>query len=693
MPYVVIDSFRFGVDRRRPRYAAVPGTLYAGKNVHISRGGDIERAKKFVSLYTLPAGTFGLGQINGQLWVFGSADLAGSMPAGVQYQRLQLGSAAMTRVLSNRVFDNKHYVIAEFDDGNIAHYYNGTRITDLDSHATAGADSIASFSTLADYMARKLNASSAVKTIVSGSDVLVEAIVPGTPFTLTSGTVNGGAGVNDQTATVTTVQANVAAVAETRATGTVTITGGTTSAGINTILVSVNSVNLTASPVDFITSNSATAAALVVAINNNSGASGYTASAVGPIVTLQAAPGTGTSKNGHVVVATVAGDATASTANMAGGVAAVTPVAQIMKVAFGGTFEGADQFTLTLNGTAHVGTARASGYGTYASIYKRRVFQTANSLLRYSKLSDPSDVTDASSSSGAGFINLSNDSEGSERLVSICPYQTYLAIFSRRNVRVYDINTDAAQNAFRQELENTGTFAPRSVISYGNTDVFYLDDTGIRSLQVRDVTNAAFVADAGSAIDPLVAEWLATLSPAEQERAVSIIEPTDGRFMCAIGSRIFVLSFFPSSKVNAWTYYEPGFTATDFVRLKRELYARDATTIYLYGGKTGDVYPGANEQTPVVSLPFVTAQSAPNFKRWLGLDMAATGTWKVEMLIDPNDVTKTIEVARPTGVTYALPDIAGIAETPMFALDLTCISAGAASISNLVAHFEATRVG
>ena len=62
MAYVLIDSFRFGVDRRRPRYAAVPGTLFAGKNVHISRGGDIERAKKFVAQYQLPAGTFGLGQ-------------------------------------------------------------------------------------------------------------------------------------------------------------------------------------------------------------------------------------------------------------------------------------------------------------------------------------------------------------------------------------------------------------------------------------------------------------------------------------------------------------------------------------------------------------------------------------------------------------------------------------------------------
>lgn len=692
MAYVAIDSFRFGVDRRRPRYAAVPGTLYAGKNVHISRGGDVERAKKFVSLYALPAGTFGLGQINGQLWVFGSSDLSASMPAGVQYQRLQLSSAAMVRVLSNRVFGNKHYVIAEYDDGSIAHFYDGTRITDLDSHATAGADSIASFTTLADYMARKLSASSAVKTVVSGPTILVEAIVPGVAFTLTSGTVDGGS-ANDQTAVVTTLQANVPAAAEVRSSGTVTITGGSTSAGVNALTVLVAGVPLTTAPTDFISSNSATATALSVAINNNASASGYTASAAGPVVTIQAAPGTGATPNGAAVSVTAIGDVTSSTSNMAGGSATVAPVAQIMKVTFGGTFEPADQFTLTLNGVAYVGKARASGYGTFAGVYKRRVFTTANSLLRYSALSDPSDVTDVSTSSGAGFINLSNDSEGSERLVSICPYQTYLAIFSRRNVRVYDINTDAALNDFRQELENTGTFAPRSVISFGNTDVFYLDDTGIRSLQVRDVTNAAFVSDAGSAIDPLVAEWLKTLPAAEQERAVAVIEPTDGRFMLAVGERIFVYSFFPSSKVNAWTYYEPGFTVTDFVRSKRDLYARDAGTIYLYGGKTADVYPGAGEQAPVISLPFLTAQSAPNFKRWTGVDIGATGTWKVEMLLDPRDEAKKIEIARIDGISYGLPDIAGIGEWPMFAFDLTCTSAGFASVSNVVAHFEPTRVG
>ena len=84
MAQVEIKDFKYGLNRRRPRIVGVPGSLWTLKNAHITRGGDIESAKKFVNTFTLPASTYGLGQINGQLYVFGSADLAASMPVGVQ---------------------------------------------------------------------------------------------------------------------------------------------------------------------------------------------------------------------------------------------------------------------------------------------------------------------------------------------------------------------------------------------------------------------------------------------------------------------------------------------------------------------------------------------------------------------------------------------------------------------------------
>lgn len=50
MSYLAISDFKFGMDRRRKRISGVPGTLWTLKNAHISRGGDIERAKKQVTV-------------------------------------------------------------------------------------------------------------------------------------------------------------------------------------------------------------------------------------------------------------------------------------------------------------------------------------------------------------------------------------------------------------------------------------------------------------------------------------------------------------------------------------------------------------------------------------------------------------------------------------------------------------------
>ncbi|MFA5712247.1 hypothetical protein, partial [Mycolicibacterium sp.] len=67
MPYFVIENFRAGVDTRSPVYAAEPGTLSVGTDVHLTRGGHIEARKEFVEVATLPANTFGLQAVGNDL--------------------------------------------------------------------------------------------------------------------------------------------------------------------------------------------------------------------------------------------------------------------------------------------------------------------------------------------------------------------------------------------------------------------------------------------------------------------------------------------------------------------------------------------------------------------------------------------------------------------------------------------------
>ena len=108
--------------------------------------------------------------------------------------------------------------------------------------------------------------------------------------------------------------------AETRATGSVTLTGGV-SGSVNT--VRAGGVNLIAAAVNFNTSLNQTAADLATAINALTSTHGYTAGAAGAVVTITAPVGSGTLPNGITVVSTTT-TITKTDANFAGGVSGQT---------------------------------------------------------------------------------------------------------------------------------------------------------------------------------------------------------------------------------------------------------------------------------------------------------------------------------------------------------------------------------
>jgi hypothetical protein len=685
MPYVFISDFKYGMDRRRPRFAGIPGTLWSAKNVHLTRGGDIERRKKFVATYTGLSNTFGMGEINGQPWVFGSANLAGSMPLGVQFQRLQGPSTPnMTDVLDVAKFDSKFYVIAEYDDGNVYHFYNGSRVTTWDTVA----DGIASAALTYRALALKLGRDAAVRTVPTPTGLILTAVTPGVAFTLAATATNGGAGVNDQTATPATVQANVAAVAEVRASASFTITGGTFDPNVSVVSdVQVNGVSLLPSPVSWSNSDAATALAVALTINEGTDIHGYTAAAVGPTVTVTAIAGSGASANGYVLTAFAGGDVSVTPPNaFSGGVTAVAAVAQVSTVTFGGTFEALDTLTVTLNGVAYKITGRAAATGRSLHVQNNRVFSGAGPVVAYCKLNDPSDWTDPTSITGAGKIVISTDADGAQIVTGLAPYQGYMAVFAETAVVTYSLGANSSNFARIQEVPNAGTVAGRAVVGYGAADVFYLDGSGIRSLQARDASNLAITSDAGSVFDPFVQEVVAAATPLQIESATAIIEPETGAYWLAIGSTILVLTNYPRTEIRGWTYYVAEFQITAMMRLGRRVYLRSSDTIYVYGGISGTQYPAATEVNAEIDIPFVTAKDDAGLKQIVGLDVGASNSWAVTALLDPNDESKTVYMGISTGITYGEGNWEGIGETSHIALRLTCNAAGEAKLSNLAIH-------
>jgi hypothetical protein len=187
-----------------------------------------------------------------------------------------------------------------------------------------------------------------------------------------------------------------------------------------------------------------------------------------------------------------------------------------------------------------------------------------------------------------------------------------------------------------------------------------------------------------------VRAYMDTLTELQIRRSVATIG-TEGRYWLALGERIFVLSYFPGSRISAWSFYEPGFEVDDFVRVRNRVYARAGDTIYLYGGADGETYPEDDELDAVVELPFITGQQ-PAVKQFVGFDIACTGEWSAAAVIDPNDaddLSKTIDIGTINHVTYnkhghtTLPG-----KAVLVAFRLVCSRGGAATISKLTLYYD-----
>ncbi|API60532.1 hypothetical protein BSL82_15615 [Tardibacter chloracetimidivorans] len=315
---------------------------------------------------------------------------------------------------------------------------------------------------------------------------------------------------------------------------------------------------------------------------------------------------------------------------------------------------------------------------------KSKVYTVSTSLLSFCAVDDPDDWA----GTGASFINMSNQSAGSETLTGLGRYQGYLAVFARRNTQIWFLDPDPAQNAQRQVLPNIGTLAHKSIVSFGDIDVFFLSDTGIRSLRARDSSNQAGVSDVGTPIDDEMIEYMRTLTDTEKTRACAIMDPIDGRYILGLGARQYVFSYYSASKISAWSRYDPGFTATEFVSMDSQVWARGGDTIYLYGGDDGETY---DLSTVEVELPYIDGRTIATWKQFTGLDVVCEGEWTIYINTNPATPDVWSQVAIVRGTTLAHMDISMVGDSPVIKLKLVNERAGPAKLSKVIIHYQAAQ--
>lgn len=685
MSTIWVREFTGGLDTRRMPETTPGGSLIDLRDAHITRGGEIEKRAALVPVYELPTGaTKGLSHTRTSILVFGDDETAAT-PPGVAYQQLEHPTGQLlAAVPSTDLFSGKVYAAAQYADGSVFHFYDGARVEDwYDGRARAAF------------------------------------------------TVSGATGS--------------AAVA---AHGSFTITGGTVGAGNQVTNVTVNGIPIISGAVAFTTDAATTAAAVASAINTYTSSPEYTASAAGPLVTITASAA-GAAANGLVVAVTPGGSVTVGGINnMAGGADAVTP--RIADITVNGvsvigapvlwatsnsatataiasaiqSFASAPEYDATAVGTqvniiaATAGTG-PNGYtvtitaldglvvtpatglalaggadttgtftpGTFVRTFQTKMYATSGSYLHFSGVAAPSKWT--TDTAGAGFIDMSSQTSGSDQLRAVAPYQGKLAVFAEETVVIEYVDPDPTNNVLSQVLNNTGVVSGNSVTQFGDSDLFYCAQTGLRSLRARDASNAAATTDIGVPVDTLIIAKLRGMTELERLQIIGLIEPTEGRFWLIIKDTIFVFSYFPGAKVSAWSVYNPGFDVEYATVFKRRVYLRSGDTIYVYGG-LGDE-PEYDATQAVARLPFLDGDKPWQEKTWKGLDAAISGEWEVRFSMEPTLADANDKVAILEETTFNKFTMPAAGASTHISLLFTSLNDGYARIGSIAVHYDTAK--
>ncbi|WP_146071427.1 hypothetical protein [Bosea lathyri] len=435
-----------------------------------------------------------------------------------------------------------------------------------------------------------------------------------------------------------------------RARASFVVTAGTVSPQSKLTDLNVGGVSVIGAPVNWITSNSVTAANIATAVNSASSSPEYTAVSDGDTVFVIAAT-SGAAENGKPV-----------------------------------TFTLTDGLGVSPASTSMMGGADVPGTyppGLFARTIGSKMYSTSGPNMHFSGIQQP---TRWNGVVGSGFIDMSSESSGSEELIALAKYQNYVAVFAESVVQIWFVDPDPTLNKIAQVLNNTGTVSPRSVTQFGDSDLFYLNESGLRSLRARDASNAAATTDIGVPVDDLVVEALQALGDDNRDEVIGLIEPRSGRFWLIIRGQIFVFSFFSGAKVSAWSRYLPGFDISHAVVFKKRVYVRSGNSIYAYGGiGSATVY---DDTQAIAQLPYLDGGAPAKEKTLSGMDASARGTWQVSVALEPLrpdgvDVVGTIHDSTFTQATHPVEG-----KSTHISLIFKSVGLGPHKLGSAVIHYD-----
>jgi hypothetical protein len=286
---------------------------------------------------------------------------------------------------------------------------------------------------------------------------------------------------------------------------------------------------------------------------------------------------------------------------------------------------------------------------------------------------------------GVGAYDMSTRAAGAETITGLGEYQELMAVFSRRVTQLWSFasDPDAAQRV--QTIPRVGTIAARSVVSFAGTDVFFLADSGVRSLRARSGVTTAAAADVGTPIDDIVVERVRQMTQAQYDAIFGEIEPTSGRYWLTVGDETYVFSYFPGSQVSAWSTYTLPAGSSWMAVLADRAFVRAGDVVYLYGGENAETY---DESQAEVTMPFLDGRASATWKSWRGLDIAAEGDWEVYASMDPEQPDSEDLISTLSGSTFYQLDQVLYGFGPLMKLRFVSVGSGPARLGSVAIHYE-----
>jgi hypothetical protein len=323
--------------------------------------------------------------------------------------------------------------------------------------------------------------------------------------------------------------------------------------------------------------------------------------------------------------------------------------------------------------------------GQFVRTHRLKVYVADGEDVRFCDVGDPGTWTDQDVNAplGAGFIPMSQDDADAEYIRGIETYYDRVAVMARLVTLIWYFDPDPTLNNLLQTLR-IGTISGLSTVQFGTGDVMFLADSGIRSLRAMNISMAAAVIDVGSPIDPIITSRVLS-DPAGGAVARGIVEPVFGRYWLAWGNTIYVLSYFPSSKVSAWSTFTVPFHIDYMERTNNQVYLRSGDDLYLYGGADGQTY----DSTPaIMRTPYLHNQAPSIWKRISSIDLMIQGTWQLDIGMNPGMPFTYETCAVANGETFSLQKIKFAGYGTHIGLQMTSQDATAGRIGSIVINYQ-----